>query len=87
MPEEFLTEQQIRKVVKDTVHETLAEIGMDAENLHELQSDFIFLRNHREGAEEITKYVKKSTVGLMFLAVPGILWLVWQGVKTLFIHP
>lgn len=77
-----MQEKEMRLVIRQTVKEALIELGVDVEDANEMQADMHFLRQQRKGSEQIGIAAKKSAVGAGFLAIPGILWLIWEGLKN-----
>lgn len=61
-----LTTEEVKEIVRQTVHETLTSMGInvtDPEQLIEAQSDFAYVRKARLGSEEVAKWVKRGLVG------------------------
>jgi hypothetical protein len=76
-----MNEDEIRKVVKHTVHETLTTLGVDVsspEAILAMQADHAYLRRAREGADEVAKWVKRAAIGV---GTTGGLWALWEGIK------
>lgn len=78
-----LTDGQLRKIVKDTVHETLTTMGVDVEEPLEMQKDFQHLREWRGTTTVAKKYALKTVVGVV---VAGAVAAFWLGFKS-FITP
>lgn len=75
-----LTESQIRRIIKDSVHETLVSFGINPKDPVELQKDFSFLREWRVTTDTAKKRGLLTVVGIV---VAGGLSLVWLGIKAL----
>lgn len=63
---DHLTQQQVREIVRQTVHETLTSMGLDVtdpQQVIEAQADFAYVRSARKGSEEISKWAKRGIVG------------------------
>ena len=73
-----MTEHEIRKIVAETVDQTLTRLGVDTENPIELQRDLQHLRDWRLAAAAIKRQGLISAVGII---VAGILGLMWLGLK------
>lgn len=73
-----MKENEIKKVVKEAVHETLCGLGVTASEPHEVQADFAYIRNMRKGSEYLSKRIKLTAVGVV---VPSFLYLFWEVVK------
>lgn len=76
--EVYLTEAEIKTLIRSTVKEVLVEIGA-GESVSDLQRDFIFLREQRLGSVVVKKTLRKGALGLIIGAVPGMIWLLWEG--------
>ena len=76
-----MQENEVRLVVRQTVKEALLELGVDVEDANEMQADLHFLRNQRRGSEQLGIAAKKGAIATAFLAIPGVLWLIWEGLK------
>lgn len=77
-----ITEEELRKLMTDTVHETLTLIGIKHEDPVEMQRDFTHLRDWRiavEGAK------KKSFWGIIGVLTSGLIGLLWMGLQG-FLH-
>ena len=70
-----MNDEQIRRIVRETVRETLIELGLDVSTPEEVarrQADFAYLRKAREGAEDLLRRdlaVAERTV-LRLICVP-----------------
>ena len=73
-----MTEHEIRKIVAETVDQTLTRLGVDTENPIELQRDLQHLRDWRLAAAAVKKQGLVTAVGII---VAGILGLMWLGLK------
>lgn len=77
-----MTEAEIRRIVRESVHETLTTLGLDAnapEAILDLQRDFAFLRRTRMGGEELAR---KTRLAAMGLALSGLAYLLWEGARA-----
>lgn len=72
-------EEAMRRVVKETVHETLSGLGFDTHNLAEMQADMVYLRHLRKGSEDV---FSKIRLVLLTTTIPGILYLLWEAFKN-----
>lgn len=80
---EVLAEQMPRRtVIRQTVHETLAELGVDSEAPMEMQKDFQHLREARTTMEAVRS---KGVLTILTFLVTGIVAAIWMGIKT-FLH-
>ena len=71
-----------KKDIEKVVEATLEKLGIDVDEVHEAQADFLWVRKQRKGAEELGRWTRRGLVGA---AVSGIAWAVWEGLKAAFI--
>ena len=74
-----MTEHEIRKIVAETVDQTLTRLGVDTENPIELQRDLQHLRDWRLAAAAIKKQSLVTAVGVIIAGVLGLMWLGLKG--------
>lgn len=77
-----VTDGQLRKVVRDTVHETLTAMGVDVSNPLEMQRDLQHLREVRVAKAVLKRHTLKVAIGVVVTATLAALWV---GFKD-FIH-
>ena len=65
-----MTDEEAIKIVKAA----MVELGLDANDPREMQADFVFLRNQREGSEQVGRYVKLALYGGVITAGLTALW-------------
>lgn len=78
------TPEEIRQIVRDTVHETLTTIGINAydhEALIEVQKDQAWLRQARTNSAEFGKKAKLAAIGA---GGTVLAWAAWEGIKAAF---
>ena len=73
-----MTDDDIRRVVREAVHETLSGLGMAAHEQHEVQADFHYIRKMRKGAEAMSRNIRKAMITAI---IPTILYILWQAIK------
>lgn len=73
-----LSKDEIRKLTKDTVTETLVQLGMDQHNPLEMQADFQHLRQWRRAGEDIRR---RGMLALITIFVTGFVSLILVGVR------
>jgi len=73
-----------REVIRETVHETLTELGVEHDEPMEMQKDFQHLREWRVTMEQAKSKSVMATIGFL---VAGMVALIWMGVKTFFNLP
>jgi hypothetical protein len=74
-----MTEAEIRKVVAETVAETLLKLGIDASDPIELQRDMQHLRQWRESIATVKKQGIITAVGIIIAGVLGLIWISVKG--------
>jgi len=77
-----MNDDDIRSIVRETVRETLIELGLDVSTPEEVvrrQADFAYLRKAREGAEDLRRIARGSAVGI---ALSALAYGLWAGLKT-----
>lgn len=77
-----MNDDEIRRIVKQSVHETLTTLGMDIsdpEAVIAMQADHAYLRRSRLGADEVTKWFKRGVVGV---GTSAGLYALWEGIKA-----
>lgn len=74
------SDEHIETIVKKTVHETLLQLGLDADDPLELQADFGHLRKSRKSAEQLRG---RSMWLVIATAIAGFLSAAWTGFQQL----
>lgn len=69
-----MTEAEIKKIVSETVHETLIRIGIDAADPLELQADMQHLRNWRQSVNTVKRQSLMTAVGVLTTGILGLLY-------------
>jgi len=72
-----MTEDDVRKIVRSAVRETLTELGVDASApgaIIAIQQDFAFLRRQRRVSEQIGAAARRGLVGTLIVGVAAALW-------------
>ncbi len=70
------------KALQDAVEQSAAQgikkvlisLGVDVENPLEVQKDLAFARKQREASEQITKFTKRTLIGLVIVGACSMLW-------------
>jgi hypothetical protein len=76
------SEGDIRRIVRETVRETLTMLGLDVSSprgVIETQADHAYLRKSRKGAELVGQWSKRALVGA---GIGAALYLLWEGFKA-----
>lgn len=74
-----LVESTAKTVAKETVHETLLQLGADVDHPLDMQDDFRTLREWRRSMESVRTKAVTVTVGVL---VAGLLAAFWMGFKS-----
>lgn len=74
-----MDEREIRKIVSETVQETLTRIGIEADNPLEAQKDQAFVRNLRTSTETVKRQGIIAAVGILMAGVLGAVWMAIKG--------
>lgn len=74
-----LSEADIRKIVAETVAETLLRLGIDATEPLELQRDMQHLRGWREATSAIKRQSLIAAIGLAVTGTGGAIWYALKG--------
>lgn len=69
----------VETTAKETVRETLIQLGADVDNPLEMQDDFRTLREWRRSMDSIRTKAVTATVGVL---VAGLLAAIWLGIKS-----
>ena len=75
-----MEEDPVRRLVKETVSETLLQLGFDMKDPKALQADMAHLRFWRETATSLTEKSIFGAIGFIIVTSLGVLWL---GLQTL----
>ncbi len=70
-----MTKQEIRKIVSDTVRETLIELGIAHDDPLEMQRDFQHLREWRLATAMIRRKGILTVLGLIIAGAAAALWI------------
>lgn len=77
-----MNEPETRKVVQETVRETLTQLGLnvsDDESTVRVQQDFAYLRRLRVGVEGAQNVAFKTIIGTL---IGTVLLLIWKGIEN-----
>lgn len=74
-----MTEAEIRKIVAETVAETLTRMGIPVDDPIEVQKDMAHLRAWRESVATVKRQGIITAVGILTAGLLGILWLAIKG--------
>lgn len=74
-----MTEAEIRRIVAETVKETLTRMGIEADDPIETQKDMAHLRSWRTSTETIKRQSLLTAIGILTAGVLGLIWLAIKG--------
>lgn len=74
----FLQEAALKKIVRDSVHETLASLGFTPDEPHAMQADMLYVRKAREGSDELLRILRRSA---LTIAISGLAFALIEGIK------
>lgn len=80
--ERTLSKEEMQAIVREAVHQTLIQMGVDTTSPLEMQRDFQHLRDWRMAQEAIKR---KGYLTMVSIFVTGITALLWIGFKDFFI--
>ncbi len=67
-----MTEEELKKVITDTVKDTLTNIGCQTDDPIEMQKDFAHLREWRNSTDAIKKKGLLAAVGFVIVSILGL---------------
>lgn len=65
-----MTEEDVRKIVRETVHEVLLAFGVNIEHPTDMQRDFQYLRSWREAVQTVKR---QGAITSVVVIVTGLL--------------
>lgn len=74
-----MTEAEIRKIVAETVEQTLTRMGIEAADPFEVQKDMQHLRSWRASTETIKRQGLMTAVGIVTAGIIGLIWMAIRG--------
>lgn len=75
-----MDEDTCRRIMRETVRETLENVGFDMREPNKLQADMYYLRKLRHGSEDMMQLLRRSAITLSFTTA---LYLLWEAVKAM----
>ena len=73
-------EENLRKIIHETVQETLRGVGFNVEKPHEIQADLLYLHKVRKGSEEVSRLIRRSVITV---CIPAFLYVAWEVLKQI----
>lgn len=74
-----MTEAELRRVVAETVEQTLTRLGVDTDNPFEFQKDMQHLRAWRESITTVKRQSFITAVGIITTGLAGLIWMAFKG--------
>ncbi|MGB1539347.1 MAG: hypothetical protein ACPG80_00145 [Rickettsiales bacterium] len=71
-------EEKQRRLVQQTVCETLSGLGFNVDEPGKLQADMHYLRKMRNGSEDMMRVVRRSAITMLCTTS---LFLIWEALK------
>lgn len=71
----ILSQDQMRELMRETVHETLTGLGVDQSDPLETQRDLAWLRDLRRASASARAKAGATLIGLLVAALGGAVWL------------
>lgn len=68
-----------REDIQLVVKETLSSLGFTVDDPNEMQQDIAYIRDFRKGSQAIKSNI---ITALITITLPGVIYLLWQTVKT-----
>jgi len=72
------SEAYLKRIVRESVQETLDSLGFTTDQPYQIQADMMYLRKARIGSDEVAKWVRRTAVTT---AVSGVLYALLEGIK------
>jgi hypothetical protein len=82
-PKITMTKEELEELIHKTVKNTLTSLGLRYTDPFEMQQDFQFLRELREGVRQVRS---KSIITLIGIALAGLATVLWLGIKAALQH-
>jgi len=74
-----MTEAEVKRIVAETVKETLVRLGIDADKPMEVQRDFQFLRTWRLSTATVGVKTLTTAVGIVIAGAIGLIYVAFKG--------
>lgn len=73
-----MNDAEVKKIVSETVAETLLKLGIDADDPLEFQRDMQHLRAWRESVATVKRQSLITAIGIITAGVLGLIWMAFQ---------
>lgn len=74
-----MTEAEVKRIVAESVDQTLTRLGVDVSDPLEFQKDMAHLRAWRESVATVKKQGLITAVGIVVAGIIGLIWLALKG--------
>lgn len=74
-----MTEAEVKRIVAESVDQTLTRLGVDVTDPLEFQKDMAHLRAWRESVATVKKQGLITAVGIVVAGIIGLVWLALKG--------
>jgi hypothetical protein len=74
-----MTEAEVKRIVAETVQQTLLALGVDTDDPVALQKDMAALRAWRESMDTVKRQSLLTAIGVVTAGALGLLWLSIKG--------
>ena len=74
-----MTEEEIKKLVADTVKQTLTQLGIEQDKPLEYQKDMAFVRSWRTSSEAVKRQSMLTATGIIITGFIALIWLAIKG--------
>lgn len=74
-----MNDAEVKKIVSETVAQTLLSLGIDADDPVEFQKDMAHLRAWRESINTVKRQSLLTAVGIITAGVLGLVWMAFRG--------
>lgn len=74
-----LTRKELQGLISESVHETLQGLGIEPDSVHDMQRDFIFLRELRMTHDKVKS---RGLIALVTIMIGGFVTLLVMGLRS-----
>ena len=74
-------EKNLKRIVKEVVHETLSGLGFAPHEPNEMQANMVYLTKLRKGSEFMSLRAKASLIAFL---IPTLMYFIWESLKRTF---
>ena len=74
-----MTDDDMRRIVREAIFEVLSGLGIEAQQQHEVQADFLYVRKIRKGSEAMGRTIRNSAITVL---IPTMVYMIWNSIKN-----